>query len=308
MPVVRASEFYDNGIIDVIGVDTRRLADVAVWAGRGPDELRSLAERLAVADGDAIPVALAGPTPSDDPVASEFVFPGLGDTPQQFAVIDRDRSLPRASGRAFLFDLDLAVRMAEQGAGLSDNTRLRYEVWASDLAPADLDARLATAGVQILGTESIAGELDRLARGAPALGLGLYLIAGAVAMLLAVGAVLLTAYLGAGTRRYELAALRVAGGRAGQLRRGLLREYAHVLGLPFLVGLGVGVAGAALMLPGIPLVTVGAATGVVHYQPGPGALVVAVATTLAGLVLGVLVVLRQVRRATPELLREGSAA
>src|SRR5690606_1905722 len=26
MPVVRASEFYDNGIIDVIGVDTRRLA------------------------------------------------------------------------------------------------------------------------------------------------------------------------------------------------------------------------------------------------------------------------------------------
>jgi hypothetical protein len=216
--------------------------------------------------------------------------------------------LPRVGTRALLFDLDYAVRAAEKGSGLSDNTRLRYEVWASATAPADLAARLAGQGLQILGEESIASVRDRLARAAPALGLDLYLLAGGAAVLLAVGTVLLTAYVGAGTRRYELAALSVAGVRRRTLRAGLLREYAHLLGLPFVVGLLAGGAGALLMLPAIPLVTVGAATGAVTYTPGRGVLPIAVAATAVGLFVAVLSVLRLVRSAQPELLREGAFA
>jgi hypothetical protein len=136
------------------------------------------------------------------------------------------------------------------------------------------------------------------------LGLRLYLIAGAAAVALAIGVVLLTANVGAQTRRYELAALRVAGVRPRVLRRGLLREYLHLLGLPLLVGVGVGVAGAALMLPGIPIVTAGTATGDITYEPSLGALTLAVGATVVGLVFAVLLVLLTVRRATPDQLRE----
>ena len=306
MSVVRVSERYAGGVVDVVGVQVAGLADVVSWRGHDRAEVERLAADLGQS-GSTIPVALTGPTPNDDPAATDFTFPGLGDMPQRFTVVDSYPSLPRTGERALLFDLDRAVTAAEAGSGLSDNTRLRYEVWAGPAAPADLSPRLAASGLQILGEESIAAERDRLARGAPALGLGLYLIAGAAAVVLAVGAVLLTAYIGASTRGYELAALRATGVRPAALRLGLLREYAHLLGLPFLVGLAVGVAGAVLMLPGIPLVTVGTATGEVTYVPGPGALPVAVAATLVGFGLALVAVLRQVRRATPDRLREGSA-
>ena len=60
------------------------------------------------------------------------------------------------------------------------------------------------------------------------------------------------------------------------------------------------------MLPGIPLVTVGRATGDLTYVPGLGALPVAVGATLIGFGFAVAAVLRQVRQATPDRLREGS--
>lgn len=254
---------------------------------------------------DVLPVALAGPTPADDPSADEFSFPALAEGPQRFVVVERPVALPRVGSDALLFDLDYAVRSAQRTSSLSDNSRLRYEVWLGADAPADMPSRLAGAGLQILGEESIAAERDQLARAAPALGLRLYLIAGAAALALAVGAVLLTAYVGAEVRRYEFAALKVAGVRAGVLRRGLLREYAHLIGLPLVVGLLAGVAGAALMLPGIPLVAVDTAVGEVTYEPGMGALPVAVVATLVGLLVAVLFALGQVRRATPDRLREG---
>jgi hypothetical protein len=257
---------------------------------------------------DRLPVALAGPTPADDPTAAEFTFPALGDATQPFTVVDRPTRLPRAGPRAVLFDLDYAVRSAQRGSTLSDNSRLRYEVWATAAAPADLDRRLADAGVRVLDEQTIAGERGRLARAAPALGLVLYLLAGGAAMALAVGAVLLTAYVGAQARRYELAALRVTGVRPMLLRRGLVREYAHLLLAPVLAGLLAGLAGAALMLPGMPVVTVGAALGELAYEPGPGALPAALAATAVGLVLAVVAVVRLVGQAQPERLRDGAGA
>jgi putative ABC transport system permease protein len=254
---------------------------------------------------DTLPVVLAGATPADDTSATDFTFPALGESPQQFTVVGRERSLPRVGRRALLFDLDYAVASAQRTSSLTDNSRLRYEVWATAQAPADLTQKLSAAGLEILGEQSITAETARMGRAAPALGLRLFLLAGGAAVLLAVGAVLLTAYIGAGTRRYELAALRVAGVRPRTLRLGLLREYLLLVGVPLVVGLFAGVAGAALMLPGIPLVTVGTPVGEVTYHPAPGALPVAVAVTLAGLFLALVAVMRLVRRATPDRLREG---
>ena len=311
MAVVRATEHYDTGVVEIVGVEAQRLAAVAVWRGQETSAVARLADSLrdgvrgTGAQGGELPVVLAGDTPADDPAGDEFTFPGLGDSTSEFTVVDRVARLPRVSGRAFLVDLDRAVAAAQRGAGLSDNTRLRYEVWAGASAPADLVDRLAAAGVPTLAVQTIEGERDRLSRAAPALGLRLYLIAGVVAVALAVGAVLLTAYVGAAARRYELAALRVAGVRPRVLRRGLRREYAHLLGVPFAAGLLVGVAGATLMLPGIPLVTVGTALGEITYQPGLGVLPIAVAATVVGLLLALAVVLGLVRQAAPQRLREG---
>jgi putative ABC transport system permease protein len=306
--VVRATERYAGSTVEVVGVSSQHLADVAVWRGHPTGDLAQLTTRLHPS-GDvpaAIPAALAGASPSDDPEAAQFTFPGLGENAQRFTVVSRSSYLPRVGSRAILFDLDYGVRAAEKGAGLSDNTRLRYEVWASPSAPLDLATRLADQGLQILGTSSVASVQQRLSRAAPALGLDLYLLAGGAAVLLAVGTVLLTAYVGSGTRRYELAALNVAGVRRRTLRAGLLREYVHLLGLPFVVGLLAGGAGALLMLPAIPLVTVGTATGAITYTPSRGALPIAVAATAIGLFVAVLSVLRLVRSARPERLREGA--
>jgi hypothetical protein len=94
--------------------------------------------------------------------------------------------------------------------------------------------------------------------------------------------VLLTAYVGVQGRLYEMAALRVAGVPTGVLRRAVLREYRLLLGAPLLVGFLAGALGAVLMLPGVPLVTVGVTGGALTYRPGPGVLPVAIVDERAG--------------------------
>jgi hypothetical protein len=257
---------------------------------------------------DALPAVLAGDAPADDVHAAAFSFPGLAQQPQAFTVAAHADRLPRVGERGMLFDLDYATRIAERTAGLGDSGGVRYEVWAGAGAPPDLEARLADAGVQVQGRETIQGYEGQLGRRAPALGLWLYLLAGGAAIVLAVGVVLLTAYVGVRGRLYELAALRVAGVRAGQLRRSIFREYRALLGVPLLVGLVAGFAGALIMLPGIPLVTVGEPAGGVSYSPRFGALPVAVAAILLGMAGAGILVVGMLRRATPDRLRDGGTA
>lgn len=260
-----------------------------------------------------LPAVLAGPAPSsDDP--DHFDLPAFAEAPQSFSVLEKATVLPRAGERGLLFDLDLATRAAAVTQSLSDASDLRYEVWAAPDAPSDLAAKLAGQGVRVLRTETVPDELARLGRRAPALGLRLYLLAGIAAALLALGVLMLSTRLGAGDRRAELAALRVTGVRPNVLRRGLRRERFALIGLPMIVGLLVGVGAAALMLPGIPLVTVGTPgapnlTGDVLGTLVPGltldALPLAIAGALLVLAVAVLRGGRLVKRATPELIRGG---
>ncbi len=250
-----------------------RMADAAAWkvaTDRNPAariQFTPAADRLTAAvesngPGDVVfsyldsaatvPALLSGSTPGE---AETFVFPGLADVPQEFSVVQHADWLPRAGAHALLFDLDLAVRLASGSAGLAEAADLRYEVWATSDAPANLDRKLADQGVRVLRTQTIESELQQLGRKAPALGFRLFLLAGVAAAGLALGVLLLGWRLGAAERRAELAALRATGVRVRVLRRALRRERLASLVLPLVAGLVAGLGSAVLMLPGLALVT-----------------------------------------------------
>ncbi|BCJ31284.1 hypothetical protein [Actinocatenispora sera] len=253
-----------------------------------------------------LPAVLAGPAPADDPHATRFAFPALGGTPIPFTVVGHDREIPRAGRHALLTDLTGLQRLVAITPDATADATPTYEVWAGPDAPSDLPARLAAAGVPVTGTATLAGEQHRLARQAPGLALHLYLVAGVAAVLLALGAVLLSCYAGAATRRYETAALAVAGVPAAELRRALRTEFRAVLGIPLLAGLAAGAVGAALLLPVIKLVT--ATDAGVHrsYALGPFWLPGAVLAAVAVMVAVTVVATRLLERIEPVLLRGGA--
>lgn len=252
------------------------------------------------------PVVVAGDSPADDPNAETFSFQGLGTNPQDFVLAARVGALPRGGDRGLLFDLGLATLEAARSNALVDTDRLSYEVWANGNAGPNFQASLESAGLHVNRVETISGRMDQLGRFAPALALRLYLLAGVVAVLLALGAVLLSAFVGSQGRLYELASLRVAGVSARTLRRSIRREYNMLLGLPLVIGVLAGMGGAALLLPAIPLVSVGLNAPVPVYHLTqvwvPGAVLVMAVCFIAA----TMTVVRLVRRATPQRLREGS--
>jgi hypothetical protein len=252
------------------------------------------------------PVIVAGDSPADDPAADTFSFQGLGTNPQDFVLATRVGSLPRGGDQGLLFDLHTAILEASRSSSLADSDRLIYEVWANDKAGPEFRTALESAGLHVVRVETLSGRLDQLGRFAPALALRLYLLAGVVAVLLALGAVLLSAFVGSQGRLYELASLRVAGVSARTLRRGIRREYSMLLGLPLVIGVLAGMGGAALLLPAIPLVSVGLNAPVPVYRLSevwvPGAVLIMAAC----FIIATAIVARLVRRATPQRLREGS--
>jgi predicted lysophospholipase L1 biosynthesis ABC-type transport system permease subunit len=254
----------------------------------------------------SLPAVLAGATPDSDPHASSFDFPGLADDKEPFTVVAHEPRLPRVGDHGLLFNLDDAVAMAERSGSLADATNIQYEVWASPHAPADLAARLSQNGVTVQRTQTRADYLDQLSRGAPTLGLWLYLFAGALALLLAIGVVLLGAYVGSAGRLYETAALKVTGVRPRLLRGAVIREYRSTLGVSLLVGLAAGIGGAVLMLPSISLVSATGPTGDVPYGGSLMALPIAIVCAIGAMALVVALALRMLGRATPERLREGT--
>jgi hypothetical protein len=219
-------------------------------------------------------VVVAGAIPADGP-AADFNFVMFGDVPLPLRVVGRFDRLPGAGSTGLVFDLRTEMLAAERDTGQLDSQELHYQVWANDSAGADLGARLTGAGLLVTKVDRIGDQIAAMNRGAPALALRLYLFAGAIAVLLAIGAVLLTAWAGRRNRRSELAALRITGVPGRLLRSGLRREYAMVLGLPSLAGVIAGLASAALILPTIALVAVDSGIAPV-YKIGvvwlPGAL------------------------------------
>ncbi|HEY2795156.1 MAG TPA: FtsX-like permease family protein, partial [Micromonosporaceae bacterium] len=253
----------------------------------------------------SLPVVVSAGAKSSDKSASSFTFPEFGGTPVPMSAVKTTDVIPRAGRNAILFDLNTGLATGDRIDALNDPTQVQYEVWTNDKAPANMAKLLSAQGVSVLQTQSIPQYLSALSRSAPTLSLWFYLFAGVLALVLAIGVVLLGAYVGATARIYEYAALQVAGVRPRQLRRAVLREYWVMLGITLVVGVAAGAAGAVLMLPSIPLVTAGQAIGSVPYSTRLFALYGALVVALAAMAVVVWMAMRVLRRGTPERLREG---
>jgi hypothetical protein len=251
----------------------------------------------AIAGADA-----AGPAESEGGVPVGETT-GLAGTPMRFLVADTQPYLPRLGKDAVVVDLGLALRLSDE-ATVGDR-----EIWLSRDDRGDeraLRARLATADIHVLGRET-SGELERVYAGDGAvLALRLLLVCGAAAVVVAVGALLVAAYVGRRQRAYEVAALRVVGLRRRTVGAMLLRENVGTV----VVALGSGAVAAFVatwvVLPALPQFDDPSDFVPVRYTPeavsawaavgGLGLLLVAVGLAVAAL---------QLRSGRPDRLREG---
>ena len=215
--------------------------------------------------------------------------------------------LPRAGGAGVVLPMDATAAARPLG----DEGLLPDQVWLSATAPADLPARLAAAGVAVQDVETVQARAAELARQGPSLAAG-FLLAGAfAAALLALAAAVVTLYLLARRRSFELAALRALGFGPGSVRAAAVAEPVGLAVAAVVLGVPLGVLAARVGLPGVP--EFADAAGVLPVPPilvrVDPLLVLATAAVLAlalgaGVLAGGLLLTRSAR---PERLREGQA-
>ncbi len=242
------------------------------------------------------------------PAASEGGVPlgettGLAGTPLRFLVAGTQPYVPRLGQGAVIVDLGLALRLSDE-ATLGDR-----EIWLSRDDQGDervLQARLAKADIDVLARET-SGELERVYAGDGAvLALRLLLVCGAAAVVVAVGALLVAAYVGRRQRAYEVAALRVVGMRRRTVRALLLRENVGTVVVALASGAVAAIVASWVVLPALPQFDDPSEFVPVRYTPdaasawaavgGLGLLLVAVGLAVAAL---------QLRSGRPDRLREG---
>ncbi|MGH8791650.1 MAG: hypothetical protein ACRDXX_03285, partial [Stackebrandtia sp.] len=216
----------------------------------------------------AVPTVLSG-DPIDESETGRFTFPGPHGELQDYELVDTAASVPRGGNRALLVDLEYTAGVAETYRPLSSRSGVSFEIWAGENAPEDLTALLREHDVTVTAVEARDDYVDQLDKQAPALALRLYVMAGAAALALAAVAVLLAAQAGRRGRGYDYAALRLAGVPPATLRDSLLREHLGWIAAALAVGVGAGLAGVALLLPRVPLVTTDPPVVPPEYQLGP---------------------------------------
>lgn len=276
-------------IFDADGSLDASLSDCRYWhpAAKLPDAVRlklGCEDGLSISvDGDqsvdfiaeyaagprALPVAVAGPIPSSDVKGDKFSSMGPQRALQRYQRAETVSVVPRGGVRAMVVDLEYTDLAAQDHLALKDQDEITFEVWATDAAGSGLAERLADEGLVVAGTESRQELLDRMSRAAPALGLRLYLVAAGLALLLVIGAVLLTSTVGAAVRGYDNAALAVAGVSRRRLRAASIREHLYWIVVPAAAGIGAGLTGLALVLPTVPLVGLEPPEVATVYEPRP---------------------------------------
>lgn len=246
--------------------------------------------------------AAAGPPPEPGGVPVGTTT-GLSGSDVRFQASHRTDVVPRSGRDAVMVDLDLVLLLSEDPP-LGDR-----QVWLSRddrSAERRLRAQLAGAGVTILDRDSRSELVRAYAGDGAVLALRLLLVCGAAAVLVAVGALLVAAYVGRGQRAYEVAALRVVGVRRRTVRTLLLLENVGTV----LVALGCGSAAAAIatwvVLPALPQFDSPSSVVDVRYQPDA----LAAWASLGGLGLlllavGLAVATLQLRTGRVHRLREG---
>ena len=194
-----------------------------------------------VATPQPLPVAYAGDRPGD-------ALTGLDGQAMVVAPAQRLPAVPRLGDHATLVDLEYADRLAVDAA-----PALLPEVWLNDRAPADVVDRLTAQGLTVIG-DARAGQIRRqLDEQGPALALWFHLLAGALAVLLGAGALVLAAAVDRTRRAEDLSALRIQGLRRSEMSRATLWTYPALVAIAAVVGALTALAGWAVTGWALPL-------------------------------------------------------
>jgi putative ABC transport system permease protein len=302
-----------NADVELVGVDTGRLAGVGFWRPDLADrplaalmaELRAptVAELRAPA-GAALPAivgadALAKARAAGRPLRG----PGLDGHPIDLRPVAVVAAVPGTGPYGAWVDLDRLERHAT-GRRLYP----RSEVWLAEGAPDGLVDRLRAAGLAVEGERRASQREELFGRQPPSLGMLLFLTGAGVAALLAAGGTLLDLYLLGRRRAFELAAMGAIGVRRRTLAAGVLVEQAMVLGAGMVFGVVAGLLAARLVLPAVPLYNDRPVFPPVLLEPDPRplGLLVAVMAVAVGAGIGLATALLM-RSAVPDRLREGQA-
>jgi putative ABC transport system permease protein len=228
---------------------------------------------------------------------------GLAGRPLRYRADKATDYLPRLGGRAVLVDLELALRLTDAPVQGDPQVWLSRDDRAAEQA---LRRRLDGAGLAVQERESRA-DLERgFAGNGAVLALRLLLVSGGTAVLVAVGALLVAAYIGRRQRAYEVAALRVVGLRSGTVRALLLRENVGTVLVALLSGAVAAAVAVAVVLPALPQFDQPSEYVPARYAPDlPAALLSLGALGLLLLAVGLVVAALQLRSGRPDRLREG---
>ncbi len=140
--------------------------------------------------------------------------------------------LPRLGRSGGLIDLGYAETLADD-----NDASVNPQVWLGPKAPADALSRLASHGLIVASSTTPAAEATDLNEQGPAEALRFHLLAALLAVLLAVGTILLVAVVDRQPRTDELAALRVQGLSARTVGRAASAGYTSIAALGSLIGL-----------------------------------------------------------------------
>jgi putative ABC transport system permease protein len=300
-----ATSVTPNADVELVGVDTGRLAAVGFWR---PDLAnRPLAELLAelrAPAGATLPAivgadALAKARATGRPLRG----PGLDGRPIDLRPVAVVGAVPGTGPYGAWVDLGQLERRA---TGL--RLYLRTEVWLAEGAPEGLVDRLRAAGLAVEGERRASQREELFRRQPPSLGMLLFLVGAGVAALLSVGGTLLDLYLLGRRRAFELAAMRAIGVRRRTLAAGVLIEQAMVLGAGMVFGVTAGLLAARLVLPAVPLYSDRPVFPPMLLAPDPRPLGLLVAVLVAAVGAGIgLATALLVRSAVPDRLREAQA-
>ncbi|GAA0569668.1 hypothetical protein GCM10010172_62570 [Paractinoplanes ferrugineus] len=174
-----------------------------------------------------LPLAYAGAKPLADSIT------GAGGGPLPVEPVADLPAVPQLGRHATIVDLEWADRLATDA-----EIALNPQVWLSPDAPADIVDRFLAQGLTVVGdvrADRIGRQLDR--QGA-ALSLWFYVLAGALAVLLGAGALVLAAAVDRARRVEDLSALRAQGLSRGRLTSATSWTYPVLIAIAAVVGLG----------------------------------------------------------------------
>jgi hypothetical protein len=260
-------------------------------------------------DGTKMLLAPPSTPPSGDASATptvrtgaKILGPDLSTQPHTYVVAAQADYIPGAGSSALMVDLAYVDRISNTYGRIS----LTDEVWLAPDAPASVLSKLSAAGIVTLSDTTYAKRLTTLDQQGPTLALRLYLVAAIAALLLAAGAVVVSAYLDGRVRAYEFGVLRLTGVKDVALRGAARLEYVVPAVVGVIAGLVAGAVGAVVALPAVPVFSDNPLYPKLVYLPGPYWPVSAALLAFVVLVLvAVVVAARSVRGGTIRRVQEG---